>query len=68
MKRTLNYLKPYSGLVAAGLIFKFIGSVAELFLPLILDYIIDEVVPEKDTKMLVILGAAMLAFSHWAAT
>lgn len=63
MKRTLNYLKPYSGLVAAGLIFKFIGSVAELFLPLILDYIIDEVVPEKDTKMLVILGAAMLAFS-----
>ena len=63
MKKTLKYLKPYSGTVAAGLIFKFIGSVAELFLPLILDYIIDEVVPEKDTDMLIILGAAMLGFS-----
>lgn len=63
MKRTLKYLKPYSGTVAAGLVFKFIGSVAELFLPLILDYIIDEVVPEKNTDMLIILGAAMLGFS-----
>lgn len=63
MKKTLKYIKPYSGTAAAGLIFKFIGSVAELFLPLILDYIIDEVVPVKDTKMLVILGAAMLGFS-----
>ncbi len=63
MKRTLKYLKPYSGTVAAGLIFKFIGSVAELFLPLILDYIIDEVVPVKDTDMLIILGAVMLGFS-----
>lgn len=66
MKRTLNYLKPYSGTVAAGLVFKFVGSVAELFLPLILDYIIDEVVPEKDTDMLLILGAAMLGFSFIA--
>lgn len=63
MKRTLKYLKPYSGTVAAGLIFKFVGSVAELFLPLILDYIIDEVVPVKDTNMLIILGAVMLGFS-----
>lgn len=63
MKKTISYLKPYSGIVSAGLLFKFIGSVAELFLPLILDYIIDEVVPVKDTKMLVILGFAMLGFS-----
>lgn len=63
MKKTMSYLKPYSGTVAAGLVFKFAGSVAELFLPLILDYIIDEVVPVKDVKMLIILGAAMLGFS-----
>lgn len=63
MKKTLRYIKPYSGTVAAGLAFKLVGSVAELFLPLILDHIIDEVVPVKDTKMLVILGAAMLVFS-----
>ncbi|MDE6557641.1 MAG: ABC transporter ATP-binding protein/permease [Clostridia bacterium] len=63
MKKTLKYLKPYSGTVAAGLIFKFAGSIAELFLPLILKYVIDEVVPKKDMKMLVILGFTMLGFS-----
>ncbi|MDE6790575.1 MAG: ABC transporter ATP-binding protein, partial [Clostridia bacterium] len=63
MKKTLKYLKPYSGIVAWGLVFKFVGSVAELFLPLVLDYIIDEVVPVKNTDMLIILGAAMLGFS-----
>lgn len=63
MKRTLSYLKPYSGAVAWGLIFKFAGSVAELFLPLILDYLIDEVAPSQDVTMLVILGVAMLVFS-----
>ena len=63
MKRTLGYLKPYSGTVAAGLVFKFVGSVAELFLPLVLDYIIDEAVPRKDTDMLIILGFVMLGFS-----
>ncbi len=66
MKKTLKYLKPYSGIVAWGLVFKFIGSVAELFLPLVLDYIIDEVVPVKDTKMMIILGAAMLGLSFIA--
>lgn len=66
MKKTLKYLKPYTGTVVWGLVFKFVGSVAELFLPLVLDYIIDEVVPVKDTKMMIILGAAMLGLSFIA--
>ncbi len=63
MKATLRYLKPYRKTTAAALTFKVIGSSAELFLPLILDYIIDEVVPVKKVSLMVILGAAMLAFS-----
>ena len=63
MKRTFSYLKPYSGVVALGLVFKFAGSVAELFLPLILDYLIDEVAPAQDVTLLIILGVAMLLFS-----
>ena len=43
MTKTLRYLKPYGGTVAAGLILKFIGSVAELFLPLLLKTVIDDV-------------------------
>ena len=65
MKKTLQYLKPYRGTVVAGLILKFIGSVAELFLPLLLEYIINDVAinPDlsSDTKirMLVYLGIGM---------
>ena len=63
MKATLKYLKPYKGTTAAALIFKVIGSAAELFLPLILDYIIDDVVPDKNVRLMIILGVAMLVFS-----
>jgi ATP-binding cassette subfamily B protein len=63
MKKTLRYLRPYSKTVAAGLIIKFIGSIAELFLPLILEYIIDDVAPQKDIWLLVGMGVAMLGFS-----
>jgi ATP-binding cassette subfamily B protein len=63
MKRTVGYLKPYSKRVAAGLTIKFIGSIAELFLPLILQYIIDDVVPTKNVKLIVGMGFAMLFFS-----
>lgn len=63
MKKTITYLKPYSGMVTWGLVFKFAGSVAELFLPMILDYLIDEVAPTQNIKLLVVLGVAMLIFS-----
>lgn len=60
MKKTLRYLKPYSGTVAAGLTIKFVGSVAELFLPMLLEYIMNEAVPDKNLRLIIILGAAML--------
>ena len=69
MKKTLHYLKPYRGTVAAGLILKFIGSVAELFLPLLLEYIIDNVAINPDLssgskiRMIIYLGLAMLGCS-----
>ena len=69
MKKTLHYLKPYRSTVAAGLILKFIGSVAELFLPLLLEYIIDDVAINPDLsnqskiKMIIYLGLIMLACS-----
>ena len=69
MKKTLHYLKPYRSTVAWGLILKFIGSVAELFLPLLLEYIIDNVAINPDLsrdskiRMIIYLGLAMLACS-----
>jgi ATP-binding cassette subfamily B protein len=63
MKKTLKYVKPYAKRMTAGLIVKFIGSIAELFIPLILEYIIDSVVPLKDMVKVIVMGFAMLAFS-----
>ena len=66
MTKTLGYLKPYRGTVALGLIIKFIASVAELFLPMLLDFIIDDIVPQKDLRLIIVLGAVMLVCSFIA--
>lgn len=63
MKKTLTYIKPYGKGVAGGLALKFIGSFSELFLPLLLDYMIDYGVPSKDVRLIVVLGVLMLVFS-----
>lgn len=66
MKKTLSYIKPYKGEVIGGFILKFIGSVSELFLPLLLDYMVDYGVPSKDVKLIIILGVIMLIFAAMA--
>ncbi len=63
MKKTLGYLKPYSGKTALALAVKFAGSAAELVLPYILSYIIDSLIPVKNISMIWIMGGVMLAFS-----
>lgn len=63
MKKTLSYLTPYRGTAALAVTVKFIGSIAELVLPLLLDYIIDDIVPAGDMPMVLWLGLAMLVFS-----
>ncbi len=63
MKKTLVYLKPYSATAIQGLMVKFVGSIAELFLPLLLEYIIDDIVPAGDLNMVLWMGLAMLVCS-----
>ena len=63
MKKTLVYLKPYSATAIQGLVVKFVGSIAELFLPLLLEYIIDDVVPAGDLGAVLWMGLAMLVCS-----
>lgn len=66
MKKTLRYIKPYKGEVIGGLILKIIGTFSELFLPVLLDYMVDEGVPSKDVKLIVLLGCAMFVCSVMA--
>lgn len=63
MTKTLKYIKPYAPTAAWAVVMKFVGSIAELFLPLLLDYIIDDIVPLKDISMVLWLGFLMLACS-----
>ncbi|MCD7729044.1 MAG: ABC transporter ATP-binding protein/permease [Clostridia bacterium] len=63
MKRTIGYLKPYAGVTAAALTIKFTGSVAELVLPYILSYIIDDLIPLKDISRIYIMGGIMILFA-----
>ena len=46
MKLIMKYLKPYYGRMLFGLLVKICGTVAELFMPWILAYILDNVIPE----------------------
>lgn len=57
MTKTLRYIKPYAPTAAWAVVMKFVGSIAELFLPLLLDYIIDDIVPLKDISMVLTAGA-----------
>ena len=63
MKYVLHYIRPYLGRMSGGLVIKFIGTITDLLLPLILAYIIDEVVPTENIPMIVLWGIMMIVCS-----
>lgn len=65
MKKIRHYLKPYALRMSAGLLIKTIGTIAELALPLVLAYLLDdgENAVVKDAFSLFLLGGAMLALA-----
>ena len=66
MKTVFKYLSSYKRRMSLGLSIKFIGTVAELFLPLIMAYMIDDLAPQKDVVRLIIWGVIMLGFAFVA--
>ena len=66
MKRTVAYAKPYASIVAWGLLIKFIAALAELFLPMILEHLINDVAPKKDMRSLALNGVLMALLSFVA--
>lgn len=63
MREVFRYLKPHFPRMAGGFFFKFTGTVVELLIPMILSYIIDDVVPTKNIAMVYWWGGAMLLCS-----
>ncbi len=60
MKFIFSYLKNYSRLMALALTIKFLGTLGELSLPYILEYLIDEVAPTGSLGRALFWGAVMV--------
>jgi len=66
MKLIIHYLKPYRSRVSIGVLIKFLGTMMELVLPWTLAFILDHVIPEKDSHKILLWGGVMLAASAFA--
>ncbi|MCL2007273.1 MAG: ABC transporter ATP-binding protein/permease [Treponema sp.] len=62
----IQYCKPYVLRMSAGLSIKFIGTIMDLFLPWILAYMIDHVVPRERISFIFIWGGIMVICSFLA--
>lgn len=60
MKKVLSFLRPQTGRTVLQITIKFISTLLELFLPWILEYIIDDIAPTGDVKQLIVWGILML--------
>ncbi len=59
MKLIFKHMKMHWKLVALAILIKFLGSVSELSLPYILEYIIDEIVPSGNLTRVLLWGSLM---------
>ncbi len=63
MKRILSYLLPYKTSIALGFLVKVTGTVAELLLPFLLTYILDNVIAALDVQRVIYYGFLMVLCS-----
>lgn len=63
MKKIFAYLKPHVPAMTLGLMIKCIGTIMDLFLPWILSYLIDYIVPEKNISQILLYGGIMILCS-----
>ncbi|MBO5869229.1 MAG: ABC transporter ATP-binding protein, partial [Clostridia bacterium] len=59
MKWVFTYLKPLSSRISAGITVKIIGTVAELIIPFLLSYILENVIASNDVGRILFFGALM---------
>ena len=60
MKWILHYMGRYRLRVTIGMSVKFIGTIGELLLPFLLEYILDDVVPTGKVPMVILFGVLMI--------
>lgn len=60
MKFLFKYLRPHLPMMSLGLFIKIIGTIMDLFIPYILEHIIDNVIPSENVKYVVLFGSLMI--------
>ena len=60
MKYILRYMKTYRFKIAFGVTIKFFASLGELFIPFLLEHMVDEIVPTKELNRVLIFGGFMV--------
>ena len=64
MKRIITYyLRPYYARMAVGFLIKFLGAIMDLFIPWILAYVIDNVIPVGSLRLIFVWGGIMFVCS-----
>ncbi len=68
MKKVFYYLRPHVPRMILGVTIKFTGTIMDLFLPWILSYLIDVIVPKENMAEILLYGFLMLVCSvvAWA--
>ena len=59
MKWIFTYLKPLRSRITVGIIVKIIGTVAELLIPFLLSYILENVIDSNDVRKIAFFGVIM---------
>lgn len=59
MKKVMSYLLPYRLVLSWTLFVKFIASILDLFIPFILAIILDDIVPQKEPRLVYLWGGLM---------
>ncbi len=59
MKWVLEYLSPLKKRIVSGITYKIIGTVAELIIPFLLSYILENVIQSNDIKSILFYGVLM---------
>ncbi len=60
MKWVFTYIKPLTARIARGITIKIIGTVAELYIPFLLSYILENVIASNDVVKILLFGGLML--------
>ncbi len=60
MNTILQYMKPYRLRIAWGISVKFFGTLGELLIPFLLEYLLDSVVPTKKLGTVILFGLLMV--------